>query len=148
MPGRKVHGLVGLAAGGAMAAYRAPEAPRPEQVVETLGGIVGGYLGGLVPDGLEPALHPNHRGIAHSLAALGCLGLVRLSELQAQCRTNAEICIRRKSVHAADGPERQKAEFEALAWRFVAGLIVGFTVGYASHLVLDAGTKRGLPLVW
>jgi len=27
------------------------------------------------------------------------------------------------------------------------GLIVGFTTGYASHLLLDGGTERGIPLI-
>jgi len=40
--------------------------------------------------------------------------------------------------------------FQLLAewfWSFLAGVLGGMTPGYLSHLVLDAGTARGIPFL-
>jgi membrane-bound metal-dependent hydrolase YbcI (DUF457 family) len=34
-----------------------------------------------------------------------------------------------------------------LFWRFLAGLLNGMAAGYVSHLILDADTPRGIPLL-
>jgi membrane-bound metal-dependent hydrolase YbcI (DUF457 family) len=34
-----------------------------------------------------------------------------------------------------------------LFWRVIAGVLSGFAAGYASHLVLDAFSPAGLPVV-
>jgi hypothetical protein len=48
---------------------------------------------------------------------------------------------------APETGERAGAEWEALFWRTMAGFLIGFVVGYSSHLLLDAATARGLPIV-
>lgn len=42
--------------------------------VRTAGSYYLGQLGGILPDEIEPAYHPNHRGIAHSKLALTAVG--------------------------------------------------------------------------
>ncbi len=75
------------------------------------------FLGSLCPDVLEPALHSWHRGPCHSLAAGGVAG------------------------HVATVPL-----LGAMTPGFEAVLISFFALGYLSHLVMDAGTPRCLPL--
>jgi hypothetical protein len=76
-------------------------------------------LGSLSPDGLEPAIHPSHRSVAHSVTA-GALCV----------RTIIEACGNN------DVPE---------ALRLLLGF---FALGHVSHLVLDGGTPKGLPLLF
>jgi membrane-bound metal-dependent hydrolase YbcI (DUF457 family) len=73
-------------------------------------------LGSLAPDGLEPAINPCHRAVAHSVGA-GALAVRTISETWGQSE--------------------------------VPSLFVGFlALGYVSHLILDAQTPKGLPLLW
>lgn len=78
---------------------------------------VGAVLG-LAPDLLEPAKHPNHRHFFHSLAA---------------AMTIAE-CNRR----ARNNPHLSKEH------RALLGLCCA---AYFSHLALDGGTPKGVPLI-
>jgi len=48
----------------------------PNWWTEVAGGALGGYVGGLLPDVLEPAISSWHRDVAHSCAAGG--GIVAL----------------------------------------------------------------------
>lgn len=80
-----------------------------------------GYAAGTLPDILEPATSPNHRQFFHSIAVVGMLGwgLWRLWEWQ---------------------PEDDAQKL--LKW---LGLCAGGA--YLVHLVMDATTPRGLPVV-
>ena len=80
--------------------------------------IVGGLVGSMLPDALEPAFDPNHRGLAHSCVAGGTMvwGLVSL-------------------IRSDDVSAREKV--------FLRSLLLGA----ASHLALDACTSKSLPLV-
>lgn len=147
MPGRTTHAQAGAIAGAAVAAYRSRHATGDQQIAETVGGILGGLLGGMLPDLLEPATTPNHRSVAHSAVAAGTLTFARVAEWQARCRTAAEGAAKRSLLHPIGSPERNSAEWDAMLWRLVAGFLVGLVVGYGSHLLLDAGTPRGLPFV-
>lgn len=80
-------------------------------------GVVGAGVA-LLPDLIEPAAGPMHRATAHSLAAGGLLTLTT------------------KAVY--DNPNlsgEEKAVFCSLA------------AAYGSHLLLDAGTPAGLPMI-
>jgi len=59
----------GLAAGGV-----ALNQPFGYFLTEAFGGALGGWMGGALPDVIEPANSPNHRQTAHSWAALGLDG--------------------------------------------------------------------------
>ncbi len=89
---------------------------RPINLFETLIAAGIGAIGGLVPDLLEPAVHPNHRAFFHSYAAGGLLAVAN-----DHLSRNRDI---EPTVRAA--------------------LHLG-SVGFASHLWADAGTTKGLP---
>jgi membrane-bound metal-dependent hydrolase YbcI (DUF457 family) len=87
----------------------------------TMGGFftaaVVGIPAGLMLDLIEPAVHPHHRGPAHSMAAFG--GLAALA--------NGLWC------DSTVAPLTK-------VWGLVA------LAGISSHHILDASTPRGLPL--
>jgi len=149
MANGREHTVVGSACGGAAAFLLAGEQVPGHRLVETLGGALGGALGGRLPDVLEPALHAWHRGPAHAMvpaATASAMALPRLRSVQQQLRQSAERC--RAGCGAAS------AELDRLFWslaellcRLAAGAIPGIAAGYVSHLVLDADTPRGLPLL-
>jgi membrane-bound metal-dependent hydrolase YbcI (DUF457 family) len=147
MPNRSTHAWVGVAVGVGMAATRVAHLPRSQALPEVIGAMTGGFLGGILPDVLEPATSPNHRKMAHSLIAAGGLTLARVTETQATCRRRADS-LEQQALYLPQGcPQRNHAEFVAMLWRLLAGMILGLVGGYASHLLLDATTSRGLPLL-
>jgi inner membrane protein len=81
-----------------------------------IGGAVGA-CGATLPDLLEPATHPGHRSVCHSVTAVAALavGLKKLNE-----NTNV------------------RPEVKALT--NIAG------AGYLSHLLMDGQTPAGLPI--
>lgn len=139
--------MIGALAGGTVAATRAREEPTPEFTAEAIGGLFGGWAGGVLPDVLEPATSPHHRQLAHSLVAAGGLTMAKLAEWQASCRSAATAATQRAGSLPVGCAERNNAESAAILWRLAAGVIVGLVVGYGSHLALDACTPRGLPLI-
>ena len=94
MPCRRTHQIVGVATGALYASYRVKDQRPHNWVAETAGGAMGGYVGGTLPDVLEPASSSWHRGAGHSLAAGGAIVSLRnqLVEWEAVCRQKAEQC--------------------------------------------------------
>lgn len=147
MPNRQTHVVVGTVTGLAASAISSSDLDAQHRWIECAAGALGGAIGGLMPDALEPAVSPNHRSLFHSLAAAGVLSAATMAKWQATCRLRAESCEGR-AFAAPAGSQAQNDELtSALLWRAAAGFLVGFLAGYASHLALDASTKRGLPLV-
>ncbi len=68
MPNGRAHRRLGAAAGGVAALYHARDEPFGGALVEFLGGVCGGIVGGMPPDRLDPPVSPQHRGACHSLA--------------------------------------------------------------------------------
>ncbi len=121
---------------------------------------MGGGLGASAPDWIEPADDPNHRGGGHSLVVLGISGgpIVALAASD-QVLSLPVVAQLRQRVR------ERKAEFLAASeaaterWRKVwflglahlvhpaAGFLVGVPAGYASHLALDAFSRRSIPLL-
>jgi len=109
-------------AAAAMTVAAASVSPRREETVaHAMVGCVGGYCLGTMPDLLEPATSPHHRQFFHSVtfAVLLGYGLYRLHQW-----------------------EPSSPELKGLR---LIGLIAGGA--YLVHLVLDATTKRSLPLM-
>ncbi|MBX3103171.1 MAG: metal-dependent hydrolase [Bacteroidetes bacterium] len=77
-----------------------------------------GILGGMAPDVIEPATHPNHRGLAHSILVLLVIILI-LRFLYKQFKDNP----------------------------IAKAGIIGFGAGYASHIAMDSITPKGVPIV-
>ncbi len=83
-----------------------------------LGSMVLGGFAALLPDLLEPANNPNHRGFFHSKALLAMLAYGNQKILKSQSLT----------------------EDQKLA-------ILLFSVAFGSHLLSDGGSPKGLPLI-
>ncbi len=118
MPNAKTHFLIGAAIGAGLYCLMQKSQDQPIELPGLLGmGLVGG-VAGLLPDIIEPATSPNHRELAHSFAALMAIG------------TGIHNLNERQDMDAA-----QKGLWNTLA------------LGYASHLLLDAGTPASLPIM-
>lgn len=81
-------------------------------------GLGTGIVGGVLPDVLEPATHPNHRGMCHSLAALLSTGY--------------------GAVKASSGNRIEP---------YLRTVAVAGCAAYVSHLILDGETPKGVPLL-
>lgn len=79
----------------------------------------GGLLGSLAPDKFEPADSPHHRSLCHSWIALS------------------------GSVYAISKTINNMGNVNP----HVAAFTRGLSVGYTSHLLLDAKTPKGLPVI-
>lgn len=118
MSNRKTHTQVGFAAGIASSLfYQASSQPVGESKIDWLEvfscGLVGAAIAQL-PDRLEPATNPNHRGFFHSITAAALVSMAR------------------SSSRNKDYPRTVKIHANAAAF------------GYLSHLVLDSQTPAGI----
>lgn len=149
MPNGRTHMLLGVAAGAGTAAFAARRQEGAAIFVEAVGGALGGLAGGALPDLIEPATDSWHRRLVHSYAAATatCVGAYAgMARLQADFRARAER--HRQFVRASvDFWERLWHGIAAAFWHLAAGVVAGLAGGYVSHLVLDAGTPRGLPFL-
>ena len=95
-----------------------PQAGPGEVLVKAaISALIGG-IGGTLPDLIEPATTPHHRGAFHSVAVGGLL-----ASSHGRIRANPNLAPWEKQL--------------------LADLMMGFGV----HLALDAQTPRGLPLL-
>jgi|SRR5208337_2924115 len=164
MANRKTHRRAGRVSGAVYAAHRAKGQGTGKFLIETTAGAFGGDVGALAADWLEPATSSWHRGTAHSCAAgsviLG-LGEV-LASVETYCRQQADPkAAERMTLQAAQDPAQPNVFVSTpnssltqfwlticeLFWRSAAGFVNGLSAGYISHLVLDAGTPRSIPLL-
>jgi len=97
------------------------ECPKDERLVLGLALAGGGILGAKLPDVLEPAIHSHHRAFCHSLVVLG----------------GAAWAIFKILEWPRDTPGQ----------RLLRATTLGVLLGYCSHLVLDSGTPRSIPLI-
>lgn len=143
-----VHVPVGAAVGLVYAATCPGQTDDYGRLVEWVAGAVGGGFGGLIPDFVEPAIHPWHRSTAHSfLAGGGIVALnAQLAQWQSKLREKA-LEYRGRRAEATEGIERFIFLMGELLCFALAGLIAGILAGYLSHLVLDIITPAGLPIV-
>lgn len=81
-------------------------------------GYATGAIGGILPDILEPAYHSHHRNVCHSLGTLALTGIGAV-----------------------------KAGKHHMLNPYLKTIAVAGCVSYASHLILDGGTPRGVPLL-
>ena len=150
MAGRREHDVAGTVVGFVSALLAAPkDASAPELAMELLGGALGGRVGSHLPDFLEPAIHSYHRDVCHSLTfAVTALsaGAKLASDAQARLRVKADE-FRARREQSDDGFERFVLGLAEIICRIAAGFVGALVPGYASHLALDAGTPRGIPLL-
>lgn len=149
MAGRYDHCVAGAISGGALAFHYAADLGERERLLETIGGCLFGILGARLPDIFDPPTSPNHRGAAHSAGAAICsIGKVQagIAAWQETLRAFAEDEMQAARLNAGR-PEERGHLFVGTLLSLAAGAIPGLVAGYASHLVLDALTPKGLPLI-
>jgi membrane-bound metal-dependent hydrolase YbcI (DUF457 family) len=122
MPGAKQHFLTAACVGLAVNAIKQAiqmnlEPARPFDWMEFAAfGAVGGVVG-LVPDMIEPAISPNHRGFFHSV---GC---------------GTALLYATHGPHARNWTDGNRTAAQMLC------------LAYLSHLVADASTPKGIALI-
>jgi len=118
MANAKQHALIGAGVGAVGWLLYCKLVDRPVQVGEVLLAAGVGMIGGLLPDLLEPAIHPNHRRFFHSYGATALLAHANRHVSQ-QTQMPADT---RAAIHLV-------------------------SLGFFSHLAADAHTPKGLPWV-
>jgi len=149
MPRRNAHLTIAAICGGATAYFDAKRAGSSDPFPEILGGIAGALATAMVPDALDPATSPSHRGSGHSVAFAGLISMAvpPCRRFAASCRNDAEAFRELTAQPEARPGERANHQFSELASRFAAGFAVGLPIGLLSHPGADATTPRGLTLV-
>jgi hypothetical protein len=152
MPNAKTHDKIGKAFGtGAAQAKAVHDKLSPfEILLESIGGYYGGALGAKIPDLVDPSsVGPRHRGMCHGLTQnyyLVKFGYNRGSRFQADLRKNG-----RELFSQVLGKENTLEGFlrtvGGMAMLILSGAMIGGVAGYASHLIADAGSPEGLPLL-
>lgn len=149
MPGSRKHRSTGRTAGAIAALISARDEAALQMAAETIGGWWFGGAGGVFPDSLEPATSSHHRNMFHG-AALNALGA---RYAVGNCRAIQEVLRLEAASHFAAA----ESSLDFIGWvlhttaglflHFLAGGVVGFPVGILSHLCLDYGSPRGIPLL-
>lgn len=154
MPNAAAHKALGAVCGMAASNYYVTPFLRPEEEENgkptlLLTGLMAGGVGGRIPDVLDPPIHPNHRGIYHSVA-MGCIALcgailtVKALEYlyQRHCQTRTRSR-GPQTTHESSG----SSSGISLKQAAVGAVILALLAGILSHLVADAGTPKGLPVL-
>jgi len=149
MPNREVHARTGAVAGVAYAGYHAWKQPRPVVVAEAAGGLIGGIVGGLLPDWIDTPDSPHHRAEAHSMGITGTVGYLLKQQLPAW-----QAALREKAHHYGELQSASPTPLHQLGYgilellfRLLSGFFAGVLAGYASHLALDSLTPSALPIL-
>ena len=149
MANRKQHAILGATAGvGGYAIYSLIKEETPS-LPELIGAGLSGVAGAFLPDIIEPATSPNHRSFFHSVSFVGIAGPPAWScawtfkDEQIRIAKECEA----RALATPNGFEKFLWELRALLHKFLAGLLPGLVLGYASHLAADATTPMGLPFL-
>ncbi len=149
MPSKNVHVPVGMTSGLAYSLYLTRNQQGSDRLLEVLGGVVGGYCGGRLPDVLEPANSSMHRAFAHSTTTGAAISLSAHTSAQEWVlffREGAAGLQRRRQTYPMSDVDQTINVVLEVFLRIAAGIGPGLLAGYASHLALDACTPRSLPL--
>lgn len=151
MPNRAVHDVVGTATGALTAVVRAGDQPNAHIFLEAFGGCLGGFAASRLPDKIDPPTCPNHRDVAHAVLPVGgvlCAIWETVAQAQGGLRSHADsLAAERDRSNGMSDLERLWNQFVEWICRILAGFLAGAVGGYASHLALDMGSVRGLPLI-
>ena len=149
MPNKQTHRPIGLTVGAVVALQQASGSIR-DQILETLAGAGGGWIGAALPDWLDPpCLGPRHRGAAHGILTAGS-ALIAMSKWSIESRGYLRSRSAEHTALAASAQLPLRAAFHlivAASYRAMPGFLSGLAAGYCSHLALDAVTPAGLPLM-
>ena len=138
-----------MIAGTGAAVLTSKDQPTPCRFLEAAGGALGGYLGGKLPDILEPATSSWHRSTAHSFSAAAMVGtgLAKVDIFQNYCRQRADHFATVRAAMPEGGIGGLLHLLAEAFWRLCAGFAAGLAAGYLSHLALDALTPRCIPII-
>jgi membrane-bound metal-dependent hydrolase YbcI (DUF457 family) len=143
MPNCDYHRPVGATVGFGASLALALSAKSPRPGLEAVAGWFGGWVGGALPDIIDPPTSPRHRAIGHGILT-ACLGLtfsvVKLRHWQTALRQQADADTARAVA------EGRWFSFRATVGYILTGFLAGVIAGYLSHLAADAFTPSGLPL--
>ncbi len=145
----KTHKKVGKPLGLGYAAYSARNEQPLALVIESMAGWQGGKTGARLHDIIEPATSPNHRGLGHSLLGNGAVVAIAarpVGELQTKIRTWAHERVE-KAQQSESVFESCLQLLGAATAHAAVGWMNGVIAGAGSHLLLDATTPRGLPIL-
>lgn len=149
MPNRPIHVATSTTAGAGYAFYKAHNQNDLAKILEAAGGALGGYIGGILPDLLDPPLHPGHRAFAHGFLPVAAGASVWSQGLDGW-QTRLRQLANEQSYRRSQSTDPLAAAWYAIAeWaiRLLSGLLAGFGAGYITHVALDFGTPRCLPLI-
>lgn len=115
---------------------------------ELLGLILGSYTGSRLPDILEPAHHPNHRKIFHSVTVLSGVvastpAMFKFADGQLEIAQQK----RKQGLVAKSTEEKDSDLLSVWVHEFISGFSRTCLTGYASHLILDSTTPKSLPIL-
>ena len=150
MPSRDVHVPVGLGTAFIASLYLSKDQKPEHQIYEAIGALFGGYWGSRLPDVFEPANNnPNHRAVAHSLAAgttIAATAIEAATIWSKFFREKAErLAQQRQTMRSSE--VKIMSEVPEILLRIAAGVGPGLIIAYMSHLALDVCTRKSLPLV-
>lgn len=117
MPNHGTHVLIGAIGGALLYVVHKRWMGEPISLAGLLFAAGLGAMAATIPDLLEPPIHPNHRGTAHSALALLGVAYTAMETVSSDALTDAD-----------------------------KELILALAAGYASHLAADATTPMGLPV--
>jgi hypothetical protein len=164
MPGQKTHKYVAITAGIGLSAYHAKEQAGLNFLLEVVGGGLGAWSTGNLPDIFEPAISSWHWSTCHSVTAAGSIvsQVNTISAFADFCRDQAAKCKENPKrillIPVSEGVSvpieldgcvgKIFAFVEQCLWLLLAGFVAGAAAGYVSHIALDGLTgKRSLPLI-
>src|SRR4029077_15964815 len=151
MSNRKTHLAAGAVVGVGVGVYTARNVDGWPALARILGAVLGSVAGAALPDVVEPALHSWHRRSFHSWGALAGTAGVTLGPPVAARRWIADReaaaggCRVQRAALPLDDTERAGLWRAHVFEHFLIAAALGLPAGYASHLMLDAVSPRGLP---
>ena len=149
MPNRPFHIATSTPVGAGYACYKSSNQNELARVLESLGGALGGYCGGVLPDLIDPPFHPGHRSIGHGVYPVLTAATIWQQGIDGWQQHGRQLADQH-AVHRSQATDPLVAVWHAaMEWalRLLAGFVAGIGAGYLSHVALDFGTPRCLPLI-
>lgn len=145
----KIQSKVEKIAGVTDAVHAARNQLSQDLEVETLGRILGGHVAGTIYDVLEPTRASWHRDFFHASIpnfTVQNWAVTALPNILAALRTAAEQKSALRMANS-DPSLRLPHAISEFVLRLLSVALIGFAVGAASHVILNLGDPRVLPLI-
>jgi membrane-bound metal-dependent hydrolase YbcI (DUF457 family) len=145
---RRTHSRAGIVAGIGTYGLHKYVHQQPWELVQVAGAGIGGAVGGIVPDMLEPATNPHHRELFHSVAA-GSIAILAGKDSRSMLMWLQEESNRLNLLipYTVDFWGKLWLQIKKLVLDLLIGFILGFCGGYLSHVFLDSMTPNSIPWV-